>query len=123
MIPVLYNKSETTFTHNGVGLLSEAVKATVTEERNGSYELSLQYPITGRFYSEITEGAIIKAKANETSEPQLFRIYKRFYKSVPVHVEKHFCLYSYNCLGCICAVFPLKAFSKKIFVIALYFRL
>lgn len=76
MIPVLYNKSETTFTHNGVGLLSEAVKATVTEERNGSYELSLQYPITGRFYSEITEGAIIKAKANETSEPQLFRIYK-----------------------------------------------
>ena len=76
MIPALYNKSETTFTHNGVGLLSEAVKATVTEERNGSYELTLQYPITGRFYSEITEGAIIKAKANETSEPQLFRIYK-----------------------------------------------
>ena len=76
MIPALYNKSETTFTHNGVGLLSEAVKATVMEERNGSYELSLQYPITGRFYSEITEGAIIKAKANETSEPQLFRIYK-----------------------------------------------
>ena len=76
MIPALYNKSETTFTHNGVGLLSEAVKATVTEERNGSYELSLQYPITGRFYSEITEGAIIKAKSNETSEPQLFRIYK-----------------------------------------------
>lgn len=76
MIPALYNKSETTFTHNGVGLLSEAIKATVTEERNGSYELSLQYPITGRFYSEITEGAIIKAKANETSEPQLFRIYK-----------------------------------------------
>ena len=42
MIPALYNKSETTFTHNGVGLLSEAVKATVTEERNGSYELSLR---------------------------------------------------------------------------------
>lgn len=76
MIPALYYKNETIFTHNGVGLLSEAVKATVTEERNGSYELSLQYPITGRFYSEITEGAIIKAKANETSEPQLFRVYK-----------------------------------------------
>ena len=84
MIPALYNKSETTFTHNGVGLLSEAVKATVTEERNGSYELSLQYPITGRFYSEITEGAIIKAKANETSEPQLFRIYK---SSKPINLS------------------------------------
>ena len=76
MIPILYDKNETVFTHNGVGLLAEATKATVTEERNGSYELSLQYPITGRFYSEITEGAIIKAKANETSAPQLFRIYK-----------------------------------------------
>ena len=76
MIPILYDKNETAFTHNGTGLLAEATKATVTEERNGSYELSLQYPITGRFYSEITEGAIIKAKANETSAPQLFRIYK-----------------------------------------------
>lgn len=76
MIPVLYDKNETAFTHNGVGLLAEATKATVTEERNGSYELSLQYPITGRFYSEITEGAIIKVKSNETSTPQLFRIYK-----------------------------------------------
>ena len=36
MIPALYNKSETTFTHNGVGLLSEAVKANVTVDGNGS---------------------------------------------------------------------------------------
>lgn len=76
MIPVLYDKNETDFSHNGIGLLSESTKATVTEERNGSYELSLQYPVTGRFYSEITDGAIIKVKANETSKPQLFRIYK-----------------------------------------------
>lgn len=76
MIPILYDKNETSFTHNGIGLLTETTKATVTEERNGSYELLLQYPITGRFYSEITDGAIIKVKANETSEPQLFRIYK-----------------------------------------------
>lgn len=76
MIPILYAKNETDFLHNGIGFLRDTAKATVTEERNGSYELSLQYPITGQWYDKITEGCIIKAKANETSEPQLFRIYK-----------------------------------------------
>lgn len=76
MIPILYAKTESTFTHNGIGFLKDATKCTVTEERNGSYECSLQYPITGQWYNQITEGCIIKAKANDTSEPQLFRIYK-----------------------------------------------
>ena len=76
MIPILYEKTENAFTHNGIGFLKDATKCTVTEERNGSYECSLQYPITGQWYDRITEGCIIKAKANDTSEPQLFRIYK-----------------------------------------------
>ena len=76
MIPILYKKTENAFTHNGIGFLKDATKCTVTEERNGSYECSLQYPITGQWYDRITEGCIIKAKANDTSEPQLFRIYK-----------------------------------------------
>ena len=76
MIPILYAKTESTFTHNGIGFLKDATKCTVTEERNGSYECSLQYPITGQWYDQITDGCIIKAKANDTSEPQLFRIYK-----------------------------------------------
>ena len=76
MIPKLYGAGDGLLTHNGLGLLTDTVKATVTEERNGAYELSLQYPITGQFYSSITEGSIIKAKPNDTSNDQLFRIYK-----------------------------------------------
>ncbi|MGP1361059.1 MAG: phage tail spike protein [Candidatus Fimenecus sp.] len=76
MIPILYNKNETDFIHNGIGFLSDIITASVLEERNGEYELTFQYPLTGRFYDELSEGAIIKAKANETSAPQLFRIYK-----------------------------------------------
>ena len=76
MIPILYAKNESIFSHNGIGVLKDTVSAIVTEERNGSYELSLQYPITGQWYENIAEGCIIKAKANETSLPQLFRIYK-----------------------------------------------
>lgn len=76
MIPILYAASETDFTTNGIGLLTDAVSCTVTEERNGAYELTLVYPAKGHLAEYIAEDAIIKAKANDTDEPQLFRIYK-----------------------------------------------
>lgn len=76
MIPILYAASEIDFTTNGIGLLTDAVSCTVTEERNGAYELTLAYPAKGHLAEYIAEDAIIKAKANDTDEPQLFRIYK-----------------------------------------------
>ena len=75
MIPILYAKDETTFTTHGIGDLKDCIKAVITEERNGAYELSMQYPITGDLYPQIAEGCVVKVKANETSNPQLFRIY------------------------------------------------
>lgn len=79
MIPILYPKGATktdTTTTNGLGALVDCIKCEVTEERNGIYELSMQYPITGARFTEIAEGALIKAKPNDKSAPQLFRIYK-----------------------------------------------
>lgn len=76
MIPILYAARETDFTTNGIGLLTDAVSCTVTEERNGAYEATLIYPAKGHLAEYIAEDAIIKAKANDTDEPQLFRIYK-----------------------------------------------
>ncbi len=75
MIPILYAASETDFTTNGIGLLTDAVSCIVTEERNGAYEATLVYPAKGHLAEYIAEDAIIKAKANDTDEPQLFRIY------------------------------------------------
>ena len=76
MIPILYAKNASAFGNNGIGHLKDAISCKVTEERNGAYTLTLQYPIGGAWYESITEGSIIKAKANETSELQLFRVYK-----------------------------------------------
>ena len=76
MIPILYSKDETDFTHHGHGYLVDAISTTVTEERNGAYELTMQYPLTGKLFSLITEGELIKAKVDATSAYQLFRIYK-----------------------------------------------
>ncbi|MDR1001674.1 MAG: phage tail protein [Oscillospiraceae bacterium] len=75
MIPILYSKDTTDFSGNGIGFLSDIIECKVTEERNGEYELLMQYPISGQHYEDITTGSIIRAKANETSDLQLFRIY------------------------------------------------
>lgn len=76
MIPILYNSNETNFSGGGVGFLSDCTRCVVTEERNGVYECEFSYPIDGRHYSEIEPDMIIKAKPNEMSNPQLFRIYR-----------------------------------------------
>lgn len=75
MIPVLYISTETDFTKVGMPL-TECVKCEITEERNGAFDGELSYPVDGVFYAEITYGAIVKAKTNQKSAPQLFRIQK-----------------------------------------------
>ena len=76
MKPILYPAGETQFTNNGLGRLSEATKCRVTEERNGQYELEMEYPITGRHYREIIEERIIAARHDDSDDIQPFRIYK-----------------------------------------------
>lgn len=76
MKPILYPAGETQFRNNGIGRLSDAVKCIVTEERNGQYELELQYPITGTHYADIVEERIIAARHDDSDDIQPFRIYK-----------------------------------------------
>lgn len=75
MKPVLYAADETAFTSNGVGVLADCISCLVTEERNGGYELEMQYPSNGLWAEDIDVGMVIKAKANDTDAPQLFQIY------------------------------------------------
>ena len=76
MKPILYPADETQFVSNGLGRLSDAISCKVTEERNGQYELELQYPVTGKHYDAICEERIIAARHDDTSDIQPFRIYK-----------------------------------------------
>ena len=76
MIPILYSEEETTFLTNGLGRLSDAVSCIVTEERNGSFELIMTYPMTGVHYSDIALSRIIYATPADGKNPQPFRIYK-----------------------------------------------
>ena len=76
MIPVLYDAGERDFTSNGLGRLYDAISCTVTEERNGSFELEMTYPVSGIHYKDILKERIIFAVPADGKKEQPFRIYK-----------------------------------------------
>ena len=76
MIPVLYSPDETDFTSNGLGLLNDAIECTVEEERNGIYQLHMEYPVDGVHFGEIEEMSIIKAVPADGKSAQPFDVYR-----------------------------------------------
>lgn len=90
MIPVLYSENAIVLQHDsatdtysysfptnhGIGSLSDTISCKVTEERNGQYELELEYPVLGKRFSSIVVGALIKAPHDDTKDTEFFRIYK-----------------------------------------------
>ncbi len=76
MKPILFSENSTTFTTNGIGRLSDAISCVVTEERNGQYELEMEYPIDGQHFGEIGIRSIIGAVPCDGGSIQAFRVYK-----------------------------------------------
>lgn len=78
MIPILYQTVTEGVVPSdyGLGALTDTISASVTEERNGGYELTLTYSANGIHAEELKPNRIIKAKPNFSDAPQLFRIYK-----------------------------------------------
>lgn len=76
MKPILFSENSTSFTTNGIGRLSDAISCIVTEERNGLYELEMEYPINGQHYSDIAIRSIIAAVPCDGGNIQAFRVYK-----------------------------------------------
>lgn len=78
MIPVLYETMTegTVPTHYGLGPLTDCLRCEVSEERNGKYELVLEYAAEGIHADDIQVNRFIMAKPNFTDNPQIFRTYK-----------------------------------------------
>ena len=74
MRPIIYKSTEKDFLTNGVGVLGDAISCIVREERNGSYELTMTYPVDGMHFADIKSRAIILAKPNNEDRPQPFRV-------------------------------------------------
>lgn len=76
MIPILFDANEKRFTTQGIGSLVDVISCKVEEERNGIYELEMEYPITGTHFENIQKRNIIYAIPSPYRTPQPFRIYK-----------------------------------------------
>lgn len=74
MIPILYENTETLFTSNGLGRLSDCTSCIVIEERNGIYECEFSYPIDGANFDLIQLGRIIGVTHDDTGDIQPFEI-------------------------------------------------
>ena len=72
---ILYDTDELEFKSLGIGILRDTITASVTEELNGLFELTMEYPIDGHLFNELKFTRIICCKSNPYSKPQPFRIY------------------------------------------------
>lgn len=72
----LFASTATSFLTNGLGILSDALSAVVSQELNGQYELKVQYPVFGIHAGEIEQRCIITAKPDRMSDEQPFRVYR-----------------------------------------------
>lgn len=67
--------NDTIFSGLGLGKITDCLSCTVTEERNGSFELKMTYPVTGIRYSQLALRMLIVTPPNPYDPPQAFRIY------------------------------------------------
>jgi len=74
MIPTLYEEYETEYISNGLGRLSDIISCVITQNKAGTYELVMQYPLHGIHADEITNNRIIYALPERGKGPQPFRI-------------------------------------------------
>lgn len=76
MKPILFEEDALDYSNNGIGILHDAIKCEVQEERNGYFGLELEYPVDGEWFSELTKQRLILAKPNDKDEDHVFRIYQ-----------------------------------------------
>lgn len=109
---VLYDHDEEAFTSNGLGALPDAASCIVTEERNGGYEVEMEYPLTGSHFQDIQKRRILYVKPNPYDNPQPFRIYS-ITKPINGIVTVHAAHLSYDTSGSIVKLFPADAGSAS----------
>lgn len=72
--PIIFEKGTRDFSTLGLGLLSDAIQATTTEELNGQFIFEMDYPVSGNNADLIRENRIIVVNSGHISKRQGFII-------------------------------------------------
>lgn len=74
--PILYPKTETAFTNNGLGYITDGIRCEVSEQINNELELVLEYPVAGSLFKYMKLNNIIYSPISPyNANYQPFRIY------------------------------------------------
>ena len=71
---ILFDESTNKFDNLGLGVLKDAVDCTVKESLNNTFELEMNYPVSGSNYSKLQIGRLLFTKPNPYDNQQAFRI-------------------------------------------------
>lgn len=72
----LYKNENERFKSLGIGVLTDTISCTVTEQLNGEYYLDMEYPFNGYLSEQIVTNNLIAVNANKTNQnKQVFRIF------------------------------------------------
>lgn len=88
MKPILFPKTASNFTSNGLGRL-DCISCLVTEERNGIFELEAEITEAAYHASEIEAESFIVAKVPDRSALQAFRVY-----NIVKNINGHYHIYA-----------------------------
>lgn len=69
----IYSAGTTDFNNNGLGFLTDTINASIVDELNGDYELTIEYPIKGHLSEHLVEHNYIKSRVADGTK-QLFVI-------------------------------------------------
>lgn len=70
---IIYDKTETNFTTNGLGFLTDVISASIVDQLNGEYTLTFEYPMNAKNGDKLIEDNIVKCRVADGSQ-QLFII-------------------------------------------------
>lgn len=70
---IIYDKTETNFTTNGLGFLTDVISASIVDQINGEYTLTFEYPMNAKNGDKLIEDNIVKCRVADGSQ-QLFII-------------------------------------------------
>lgn len=71
---ILYSEGTTDFGTIGLGSLAEMITGTVTQARNGQYDMTFTYPRNGYLASELKTGAVVVADTGNSTTGQKFDV-------------------------------------------------
>ena len=89
----IYQDNTTNFNNNGLGFLTDIISASVVDELNGEYSLTLEYPIKGHLSEYLVEENYIKCKvADGTKQVFIIKNVEKTFDTIKVYANHIFYL-------------------------------